>query len=216
LYLYFAEVVQMRKNGKITSWDDERGFGFISSPSRDSKTFVHIKAFRNRERRPAIGDTVTYNESKDGRGRICAVEVDLLERDSETRGKNGGIPLSFIFLFIYFAVVTSSIAEERLPAGIMLVYIPISILTYLVYAEDKSASQTGRWRTSELLLHLLSIAGGWPGAIVAQERLRHKSSKRSFRNIFWITVALNSAGLFWLTTDSGKRMMESISYILGL
>jgi len=39
---------------------------------------------------------------------------------------------------------------------------------------------------------LLGLAGGWPGAIVAQQVLRHKSNKVSFRSAFWVTVMLNA------------------------
>ncbi len=40
-------------------------------------------------------------------------------------------------------------------------------------------------------LLLISLAGGWPGALLAQQLMRHKTSKRSFINAFWITVLFN-------------------------
>lgn len=38
---------------------------------------------------------------------------------------------------------------------------------------------------------LLGLAGGWPGAVLAQQWLRHKSSKLSFRWRFHVTVVLH-------------------------
>jgi uncharacterized membrane protein YsdA (DUF1294 family) len=73
-----------------------------------------------------------------------------------------------------------------------------SVLTFAVYAFDKSAAQSGRWRVPERTLHLLAALGGWPGALLAQRVLRHKSRKLSFLAIFWSTVAINCATLFWL------------------
>jgi len=66
-----------------------------------------------------------------------------------------------------------------------------SLSCFVAYAIDKSAAKQGRWRTSERTLLLLGLLCGWPGAVLAQQWLRHKSSKRSFRILFWITVALN-------------------------
>ena len=56
---------------------------------------------------------------------------------------------------------------------------------------DKSASKSGRWRTPEKMLHLFSLAGGWSGALLAQQLLRHKTSKQSFVYAFWFTVLVN-------------------------
>jgi hypothetical protein len=41
------------------------------------------------------------------------------------------------------------------------------------------------------LLHLLELLGGWPGAFLAQRRLRHKSSKGSYLFVFVLIVGLH-------------------------
>jgi uncharacterized membrane protein YsdA (DUF1294 family) len=78
---------------------------------------------------------------------------------------------------------------------VVLVYLVASILTFIVYALDKSAAKRGARRTPESTLHFLSLVGGWPGAVLAQRIFRHKTMKRTFRLVFWITVAVNLAGL---------------------
>jgi uncharacterized membrane protein YsdA (DUF1294 family) len=70
-------------------------------------------------------------------------------------------------------------------------YLIITLLTFVIYAKDKSAAKKGSWRIPESTLHLLSLLGGWPGALIAQQTLRHKSKKQPFRFVFCITVFLN-------------------------
>jgi uncharacterized membrane protein YsdA (DUF1294 family) len=72
-----------------------------------------------------------------------------------------------------------------------LFYLGMSVVSFMAYALDKSAARQGAWRISELTLHGLALGGGWPGALLAQQVLRHKTSKSSFRAVFWCTVALN-------------------------
>ncbi|WUR15561.1 DUF1294 domain-containing protein [[Empedobacter] haloabium] len=67
----------------------------------------------------------------------------------------------------------------------------LNLLTYLAYARDKAAARAGRRRTPENTLLLLGLLGGWPAALLAQRRLRHKSAKTSFQLRFWLTVAVN-------------------------
>lgn len=69
----------------------------------------------------------------------------------------------------------------------------ISLATYAVYGADRDSAQdqTSKWRASEKLLHGLEFAGGWPGAFLAQRRLRHKCSKLSYQIVFWLIVSLH-------------------------
>ena len=69
----------------------------------------------------------------------------------------------------------------------------VSAVCFAAYALDKRASRTGRRRTPERTLLMLGLAGGWPGAFLAQRWLRHKSSKRAFQTKFWLTVVLHIA-----------------------
>ncbi len=87
----------------------------------------------------------------------------------------------------------------RLPWWVLGAAIGVNLLTFLVYTMDKSAAQNGQWRTKESHLHLLSLAGGWPGAWFAQQWLRHKSRKVEFRAVYWATVVLHCAAVVaWL------------------
>lgn len=70
-------------------------------------------------------------------------------------------------------------------------YLVLSAITYVAYGADKSAARAGRWRTPETALHLLEVVGGWPGALLAQRRFRHKTRKVSYQIVFWICVVVN-------------------------
>ena len=76
-------------------------------------------------------------------------------------------------------------------------YVLLSFASFLMYGIDKSAARRGRWRTPEITFHLLSVAGGWPGALLGQRVFRHKTRKQPFRGIFWGTVIVNCSVLAW-------------------
>ena len=88
----------------------------------------------------------------------------------------------------------------RVPAWVAGLYLAASVVCFIAYAVDKSAARAGRWRVPEGTLIFLGLACGWPGAIVAQQVLRHKSNKVSFRSAFWGSVALNVLGFFALSS----------------
>lgn len=89
---------------------------------------------------------------------------------------------------------------RQFPWWVLPAFFAVNLLTFFAYWMDKWAAGQGSWRVSEGTLHLWSLAGGWPGAWFAQQILRHKSSKKSFREVYWATVLLNCAalaGLIW-------------------
>ena len=77
----------------------------------------------------------------------------------------------------------------------LLYFAVISVVTFSAYAKDKSAAMNNRWRVEELTLHILGLLGGWPAAFVAQRVLNHKSKKRTFRRLYFLTILLNSAAV---------------------
>jgi uncharacterized membrane protein YsdA (DUF1294 family) len=87
-------------------------------------------------------------------------------------------------------------ALEILPA-IVALYLFFSVIAFFNYARDKSAARSGQRRISERRLLLIGLAGGWPGALLAQQTLRHKTSKRSFQLQFWVSVVINLLALGW-------------------
>src|SRR5688500_2202111 len=72
-------------------------------------------------------------------------------------------------------------------------YAVLSFSACLSYRGAKAAAQAGRRRTRASTLHSIDLLGGWPGGLLAQDRLRHKTRKARFQLVFWTTVALNCA-----------------------
>lgn len=119
------------------------------------------------------------------------------------------LPILIILLFLlcsYYLGYT--------PLMVSLVFLGASLLAYMAYSRDKSAAQNGEWRVSENTLHLYSLLCGWPGAIMAQQKLRHKTKKVSFRVVFWLTVVMNAGFVSWLHTQQGSRLLHVYTYKL--
>lgn len=200
----------MRTKGKITSWNDEKGYGFVSSLSGGKRVFIHVSAFNNRNRRPEVGQVVTYGISSDEQGRPCAATATLAGDILQQNKIKSGFSISVFLAIIFVSIVAISVLAGKLPPIIFAIYIGLSIITYIIYAMDKSAANKGTWRTQESTLHLLALAGGWPGALVAQQKLRHKSKKESFRFVFWVTVLLNFGVFVWLFSSAGSDLLNSL------
>nr|WP_232305618.1 DUF1294 domain-containing protein [Gilvimarinus polysaccharolyticus] len=94
-------------------------------------------------------------------------------------------------------------------------YLSASLFSYIIYAWDKSAARKNQRRMPEVTLHLVAVAGGWPGALFAQQHLRHKSKKQEFRTVFWLTVILNIGALTYLLTPFGNWLLNDINLFLA-
>ena len=200
----------MRQKGKIAAWNDDKGFGFIEPFNGGSRVFIHIKALGNRNRRPEQGNVVTYSVTKDSQGRTRAANATLAGDKFVKKEPRKTSVSAILFALIFVGGVGASVATGALALQILYWYLGASFVTYFVYAWDKSAAQKGGWRTSEKTLFLFGLAGGWPGALIAQQTLRHKSKKTSFRVTFAATVIFNCAGLFWLHTTDDQELLKQL------
>jgi uncharacterized membrane protein YsdA (DUF1294 family)/cold shock CspA family protein len=203
------------KVGTITKWNDEKGFGFITPKSSRKQIFFHIHEFSREHKRPVEGLSVTYDKSTDSRGRNCALNVYPLKGHKKVTKANIQLLFAIIISITFLAIVGILVAKNKLPFIIFGAYIILSVVAFALYRNDKSAAEWDEWRTPESTLHLISIIGGWPGALIAQNKLRHKSKKLSFRVVFWATVIINCGVLSWLLTPDGatklKILIENIN-----
>lgn len=188
----------MRLKGKITQWDDDKGFGFIQPMLKGERIFLHIKALQNKARRPVIGEIVTYTTTQDSKGRLQAGSVTFAGEKLRLKKAKAGSVMPLLLVMLFFAGLLLACWQGKLPAYIVAAYLLLSVVTYFSYWLDKRKAQAGRWRTAESTLQFMSLLGGWPGALLAQRYLRHKSQKRSFLWQFWFTVVLNLAVLLYL------------------
>jgi cold shock CspA family protein/uncharacterized membrane protein YsdA (DUF1294 family) len=186
----------MRFQGSIASWQDERGFGFIESTQGGDPVFVHIKAFGRRAGRPQVGQRVSFEVEVGPQGKKRAKNVEPLRPSAAAaaRARRGASPAQWggatLFAIPGFAALYVAVDLLWRPSGLVaLVYLAASLIAFVVYAVDKSAAR---------------LAGGWPGALLAQQFLRHKSTKAEFRSVFWGTVIINVAGFVLLCSPIGR------------
>lgn len=198
-----------RYAGRITSWKDDQGFGFITPNGGGPLVFLHISAFANRATRPASNDIVTYHLGANEKG-PRAEQVALARGGKPQQAPSDKRTGRLIAAAGFFGFVSLSIFSGKLPAAILGAYLITSVAAFLAYAADKSAARKNERRISERTLHMLGLVGGWPGALVAQQLLRHKSKKESFRTVFRATVIINCAVLFWLLTPSGATVLRDM------
>lgn len=116
------------------------------------------------------------------------------------RARSGGRPaagagVAYSLMLLWAGMLAWGVWTQRLPLWVLGALAALNVLTLWVYAADKNAAQRGGWRTSEKNLHTLSLLGGWPAAWLAQQSMRHKSSKAEFRAMYWLTIALHCAAL---------------------
>lgn len=188
----------MRAKGKISRWQEDKGFGFIQPMLGGPQVFLHVSALQSKQRRPEIDEVVTYTRVTDAQGRFQAQDVmfagekQRVKAPKQAKHWQYGLATVFIILLITGAVV------ESLSWKIPVFYIAVSLLTFAAYYLDKRAAAKRRWRTAESTLQLLALLGGWPGALMAQNLLRHKSSKSAFLLVFWLAVFGNVIWWYWL------------------
>lgn len=211
--------INIRQQGHIKKWQDDKGFGFIETGTGES-VFFHVSAFKA-QRRPEVGEQVVFTMGQDNQGRLQAKDVQELsfvqqkmaQKNQKIRQRNHKRSAQAEFeagqkkrLFLgigFYGVVILLAVMNKLSWLVIAWYVILGVITYGMYAKDKAAAQSGDWRTPESTLHLLSTLGGWVGALVAQTHLRHKSQKPEFRIAYYLTVIINLAGLLFIMVNGG-------------
>lgn len=205
----------MQRLGKVEDWNDERGYGFIApleASDVNRKTFFHIRDYQQQGRRPEAGELVKYvvHLQDDGRWRATQVmraaqplrkaKAPLRKPDKPDHPYAVRHDVMRTALVLgYAALLAWAIAHGLLPFESTFVPILMSVVTFMAYAADKHFAESGRRRIPEANLHLLELLCGWPGALLAQRVLRHKTRKNSYRVAFWAIVILNlGTTLAWI------------------
>lgn len=193
-----------RRQGVLSQWDDAKGFGFIapdgggSDGGNGAKLFVHAESFAARADRPRVGERLSFEVGANAQGRPHALKVRVLRAATvsaapamplSSKASGGAVWLVPLFAAYYLVVHLL----WPLPPAVWGAYMAMSLAAFIVYWGDKRAARRGQWRVPERTLHGLALACGWPGALLARQLLRHKSGKRAFARLFWLTVAANVA-----------------------
>lgn len=114
------------------------------------------------------------------------------------RARPGGAspaPWRSLLAALFLLALMGGWRAGALPLAVAAGYGAMSAVSALLYRRDKRAARAGAARTRERTLHLADLLGGWPGGLIAQERLRHKTRRTSFQLVFWATAVLHCAAL---------------------
>ena len=216
--------------GTLVEWNDQRGFGFIQADEGGDRVFVHISAFQPRpspQARPQMGQRLQFAVCMEGnKKRAQQVRWRNVERPAARRAATGAPDRrgtgrrsghaaggAHYFVVVGFALLLVGVAMVwGVQPWVVSLYAVLSLITFFAYWKDKAAAQAGRWRTPESTLHSLALLGGWPGAVLAQQWLRHKTSKMAFRLVFWLTVLVNVGAFVWLHSPWGQDWLPVLHH----
>ncbi|ABM04557.1 hypothetical protein DUF1294 [Psychromonas ingrahamii 37] len=203
----------MKLQGKVTNWNDDKGFGFVDPNGGGNRAFIHIKAFTSGSLRPVNGDIIIYELVRDQNNRYQADKIKFAgdnKNANKTRQSKSGHFFGTFLTMIFCVALAGAVFTGKLISVVAGIYLLMSFVAFIAYAIDKSAAQKGRWRTKESTLHLYSLLGGWPGAFFAQKILGHKLKKDKFKTLYWVTVMVNISVLFCFLSAKNADFINSI------
>jgi uncharacterized membrane protein YsdA (DUF1294 family)/cold shock CspA family protein len=171
--------------GTITTWKNDKGFGFITPDQGGQPVFFHISDLLNNQARPGEQMKVRFTLNYDQHQRPRATNIRL------TQSRTALPALPFVTAGAFLLILTLWTSIVPLPLWVPVIYVLVSLITFSVYGSDKANAEQGTRRVPEATLHLLEFLGGWPGALVAQAYYRHKTIKASFQADYLIAVIAN-------------------------
>lgn len=220
----------MLLEGELRRWDDAKGYGFIRVGGGQPDVFVHISAFAVGTR-PKAGDRVVFGQVTMDKGKPRAGEAVVKGTAADTspyrtaraaspparrrtdRGRPPrdtntqplrATPALFAVTLLTLGSLASAVSFVPVSPLPLLAYPLASLIAFLLYGHDKIRAIRGGWRVPEALLHLVEFAGGWPGAWLAQQTMRHKTVKASYQATFWFIVSAHVVfwALWWLLPEA--------------
>lgn len=115
----------MRIEGKLSKWNDDRGFGFILPTNGGQEIFAHISAFPNDGQRPKLGEVVTFEIEVNQSGKKKAVSISCPNRT--TRPRNSQYKLEHSYR-------KSSLLSRLIPVTLVV----LAVYGYGQYAEKSN------------------------------------------------------------------------------
>lgn len=188
-----------RLTGIIKSWDDEKGFGFIELEGRRKDVFFHISAFETQRTRPKEGDEVIYILEA-GSGKKPRAEAVWLRgeppppRTDMKRASETAVLWRLLALPAYAFGCLAFHSVWGIQALLVIWMTISSAVCFCLYGWDKTQALKGQRRVPEAALLGWGLLGGWPGGLLAQVVLWHKTTKKAFQSAFWLTVMLSVMG----------------------
>lgn len=67
----------IQHKGKLITWKDDRGFGFIKPEGGGKEVFLHISELKGLSRRPKVGDTIIYEKVFEAGGKVRASKARI-------------------------------------------------------------------------------------------------------------------------------------------
>ncbi len=187
----------MNHKGILSAWSDDKGFGFITPAVGGERVFAHISAYVGRGR-PSANREVRFSLTEDSQGRIRAGRFQYTGIGSLGANVAPGVWLALLVAVGVIGGLVGAYRYGYLPVMVPAAYAGMSLLALVMYATDKAAAVRGCRRVPENRLHLVELLGGWPGALIGQQLLRHKTRTGSFQFGFWLCVLLNVGAFGWL------------------
>ena len=135
----------MNQKGFLTSWNDAKGFGFITPENGGERLFAHISAYKG-QGRPSASRKVVYSQTKDEKGRLRAASFQYA---GVARHRAAVAPGVWVALLIAAAVGGAGSTLYLL--GYVPVLLPVAYgvlrrVTFCLDAIDKCATREGRPR----------------------------------------------------------------------
>lgn len=105
--------------GQLTSWKDEKGFGFIQSSELKQDTFIHISTLKTMSRKPKVGDFIYFEVENQANGktkaincRIEGVAAKAIQRNKPHIHRNTSAPKSKLILILVVIGITAFVFQR--------------------------------------------------------------------------------------------------------